>query len=1020
MPFFRSRKREDGTFEKNMILKKIYKDFGGLGISYGNPCGRTYSRSYFPLDVVQSKKSSTPLSPPRTADSTNKYEPYRPKGTPRYSKIDNFIDNLNEACAALSKPMVEEFGRVRPQTLQSQPKRGVSLMEKVEEIEPERTEVKKNAPVEEVKRDEQCSSPNEDTERSSPMESGCIPVLKLSQISTWTPPKMPLGPWGKARDGGKWKSERKVVKSCPEDDDRAFEKKKRMEVVKAATTLQSRYRGYRVRRSQPLKYLLMIGSAKKRLQELKQQFNAWKIAVWFPTDHSERLAMTENVMNLLIKLDSIQNEVDAFLDHNSKHGALFDFAGNEIHARMQRPKSRTQTRTSSGKAKYSSYGNEQPMSPKATELKRHLASMGDFSGAQNSNDSLSTAVGEVEDSEAEGPDQIDRIEPEASSVISPEAATAAVELKEISPVCPQGPVEPETGADDGTIETDEPVSVVCPEVFDIFIPQREDCSRNAMRKKKYAVRFEDAAVECENICSVQPYSATEEDLNSENEDSHIPGSSRIENDVLFWNCSDDSERGELTDTVVEHRDRIDPSFEKPESLSMDAGDGAEGEKSQCGSIGQLNDQVSVGPCITVHVHNGEPLGIGSSGDSEKVDCLNSDDDVSEQSRLRHQALMADIRNASVNRCGGVSGEANLIAKSRFHSEQQSHLRTTAAGGYVGRPGHNHVTYEGFCNSLDTLTESECSEALDGVEEQEGTRDVPPSRQEQRHLNDCDLALGSPRFRTNCADFQSMRISPRNTFDDRTSDADAEDIELESDVEMDGVPEVENVSCCSDCARPPGHYTFERWGGTCKEELLRLRHACEESPREVQEEYIPTSFQIAESLDEVCRPKERFDRRELDYCADSYTQKLRKLKEGGRARTSQSDSRCTSHRPEKPLLLQKPSSVPDSHVKRIGHKKTSVIPSTGLVCSKQDRTISPPRSRSRSPYRQFLDPDGSKGMEAHDADEIEDSLLLTKLVDDNKRLKGLLNDVMNWNKAQATAMVSMTERIQHLEGLNILT
>ncbi|KAG6542001.1 hypothetical protein Mapa_016638 [Marchantia paleacea] len=306
MPYFRTRKRENGTFEKNLILKKIYKDFGGLSTSYGNPCGMTYSKSSFQLNVVQSKKASTPLSPPRTADSTNKYEPYRPKGTPRYSKIDNFIDNLNEACAALSKPMVEDFGRLRPQTVQSQPKRGVSLMGRVEEIETARTEFINNAPGEEVKRDERCVFPKEDTERLSPMVSGVIPPLKLPQINTCMPPDMPLGPWGNADDGGKRKSERKVVKMCPDDADRAFEKKKRMEVVKAATMLQSRYRGYRVRRSQPLKYLLMIGSAKKTLQELKQQFNAWKIAVWFPTDHSERLAMTENVRNLLVKLDSIQ------------------------------------------------------------------------------------------------------------------------------------------------------------------------------------------------------------------------------------------------------------------------------------------------------------------------------------------------------------------------------------------------------------------------------------------------------------------------------------------------------------------------------------------------------------------------------------------------------------------------------------------------------------------------------------------------------------------------------------------
>lgn len=90
-------------------------------------------------------------------------------------------------------------------------------------------------------------------------------------------------------------------------------RKRRSEFVKAATVVQSTYRGYKVRRGQPLKYLLAVSSVKERLEELRQQFDAWKIAAWFPTDLAERATMTESVMDLLVQLDSLQVQFHSLL-----------------------------------------------------------------------------------------------------------------------------------------------------------------------------------------------------------------------------------------------------------------------------------------------------------------------------------------------------------------------------------------------------------------------------------------------------------------------------------------------------------------------------------------------------------------------------------------------------------------------------------------------------------------------------------------------------------------------------------
>ncbi|OIT07376.1 PREDICTED: BAG family molecular chaperone regulator 6 [Nicotiana attenuata] len=75
---------------------------------------------------------------------------------------------------------------------------------------------------------------------------------------------------------------------------------------KAATVIQSAYRGFNVRRWEPLKKLKQITKIKEQTAELKNCIQALESSADNVADNKQRTILTEAVMGLLLKLDAIQ------------------------------------------------------------------------------------------------------------------------------------------------------------------------------------------------------------------------------------------------------------------------------------------------------------------------------------------------------------------------------------------------------------------------------------------------------------------------------------------------------------------------------------------------------------------------------------------------------------------------------------------------------------------------------------------------------------------------------------------
>ncbi|XLS80451.1 hypothetical protein HN51_046282 [Arachis hypogaea] len=96
------------------------------------------------------------------------------------------------------------------------------------------------------------------------------------------------------------------------------------------------YHGYQVRRSEPLKKLKQIALVSKELTNVKASIQAFEHSSDVQNDKKQRIALGENIMRLLLKLDTIQwklNKGDAeLLEENEKLRNMMDRlldAGNE-------------------------------------------------------------------------------------------------------------------------------------------------------------------------------------------------------------------------------------------------------------------------------------------------------------------------------------------------------------------------------------------------------------------------------------------------------------------------------------------------------------------------------------------------------------------------------------------------------------------------------------------------------------------------------------------------------------------
>lgn len=81
---------------------------------------------------------------------------------------------------------------------------------------------------------------------------------------------------------------------------------KRMSDVEAAKIIQSAYRGFEVRKWEPLKKLKQIAKVREQVDEVRNRIQALESSSDLDKDDRQRLLIGEIIMNLLLKLDTIQ------------------------------------------------------------------------------------------------------------------------------------------------------------------------------------------------------------------------------------------------------------------------------------------------------------------------------------------------------------------------------------------------------------------------------------------------------------------------------------------------------------------------------------------------------------------------------------------------------------------------------------------------------------------------------------------------------------------------------------------
>ncbi|PUZ75011.1 hypothetical protein GQ55_1G113300 [Panicum hallii var. hallii] len=107
----------------------------------------------------------------------------------------------------------------------------------------------------------------------------------------------------KGYDKSKNEDETVIETETAKDDARAC--RANLSEPDAAVCIQSAYRGYDVRRWQPLDKLRKIRNVHEQMQGVKKQLQCLEDSCKKPTD-KEQVAISENIMNLLLKLDTIQ------------------------------------------------------------------------------------------------------------------------------------------------------------------------------------------------------------------------------------------------------------------------------------------------------------------------------------------------------------------------------------------------------------------------------------------------------------------------------------------------------------------------------------------------------------------------------------------------------------------------------------------------------------------------------------------------------------------------------------------
>ncbi|WZY91419.1 hypothetical protein YC2023_063748 [Brassica napus] len=97
-----------------------------------------------------------------------------------------------------------------------------------------------------------------------------------------------------------------IIKSCEAKESEEKPAKKTFSEEEAARIIQSRYRGYDVRRWEPIKKLKEIATVRKQMGDVKKRVQALELSADQHTEGKEIVVLGEMVMSLLLKLDSVQ------------------------------------------------------------------------------------------------------------------------------------------------------------------------------------------------------------------------------------------------------------------------------------------------------------------------------------------------------------------------------------------------------------------------------------------------------------------------------------------------------------------------------------------------------------------------------------------------------------------------------------------------------------------------------------------------------------------------------------------
>jgi len=74
----------------------------------------------------------------------------------------------------------------------------------------------------------------------------------------------------------------------------------------AAVLIQAAYRGYQVRKWEPLTKLKQIDEVRKEVTNVQDRVQAFERFSGLQNDVKQKIAIVENIMRLLLKLDTIQ------------------------------------------------------------------------------------------------------------------------------------------------------------------------------------------------------------------------------------------------------------------------------------------------------------------------------------------------------------------------------------------------------------------------------------------------------------------------------------------------------------------------------------------------------------------------------------------------------------------------------------------------------------------------------------------------------------------------------------------